>query len=102
MLADYHVAMKLEKTNANRFRGEVRSEWPPITIYMPDGTPAPYMLTTEEAIRFLRLDCLRFPRAALSIRQRRGLRGVQMGKRVCFRLDDVLAFLDLEQKRNAR
>lgn len=26
------------------------------TCFMPDGSPAPYVLTAEEAIKFLRLD----------------------------------------------
>jgi hypothetical protein len=25
-------------------------------VYMPDGTPAPYVMTAEEAVKFLRLD----------------------------------------------
>jgi hypothetical protein len=27
-----------------------------VPVYMPDGTPAPYVMTAEEAVKFLRLD----------------------------------------------
>jgi hypothetical protein len=26
------------------------------TVYMPDGTPAPYVMTADDAVKFLRLD----------------------------------------------
>ena len=66
-------------------------------VYFPDGTPAPYLMTTGELIRFLRLDCVdvRFPEASIRRYRDQGhLRGVQVSKQVLFALPDVLEFID--------
>lgn len=65
-----------------------------LIVFMPDRQPAPFFLTKDEAIQLLRLDesGARFTSDSFDrIRERYGLRGVQLGKTVRFRLPDVLA-----------
>lgn len=76
---------------------------PLIIIQHPDGTtqPAPFLMRQDELIAFLRLyDCnIKFPEKTIQRYRRMGLRTVRVGKRVWFRLDDVLRFLDEQQER---
>ena len=69
---------------------------------MPDGRPAPYLMTLDELIEFLRIES-RFPGQTVRYyREKYGLKAIQIGKYVRFRLTDVLHFLDKEQERNPR
>lgn len=72
---------------------------------MPDGTPAPYLLTQDEAIRFLRLDeCgVRFPAESFrNLRNKYHLQAVQVGKGVRFPLPELLNVLERMQQENPR
>ena len=65
--------------------------------FMPDGTPAPSVLTAEEVVVFLRLNCtgIKDPLASLRYYRERGLlRGVKIGLKLRYRLADLLEFLD--------
>ena len=62
--------------------------------HMPDGTPAPYLMTLEELCEFLRIERVRYPREAVERLRHRGLSAIQVGKRVLYRVDDVVDFLD--------
>ena len=73
----------------------------PTVPYMPDGRPVPLFLTLEELILLLRIR-VRFPEKTIERMRHRGLKGVQVSKRVLFRLDNVLEFMDMEQERNPR
>ncbi len=75
------------------------------TPCMPTGVPAPYLMTADELLRFLRVDeqDLRFPEKFVeNARKKYGLRAVQVGRCVYFKLDDVLKYLELQQERNPR
>jgi len=75
---------------------------PAIQPYMPDGRPAPHVLTADEAAEFLRLDGGNPAETLRYYRETAGLRAVQLGRRVRFRLTDLLRFLDDQQARNPR
>ena len=65
--------------------------------FMPDGKPAPSVLTAEEAADFLRLNRtgIRDPLMSLRYYRERGLlRGVKIGLKLRYRLTDLLEFLD--------
>ena len=64
-------------------------------------TPAPFLLSRDEVIRFLRLNDsrTRFPAKAIQRYRGMGLRTVRVGRCVWYRLDDVLRFLDAQQTR---
>ena len=75
------------------------------TAYMPNGSPAPYVLTAEEAVRFLRLDTngTKFPEASLDHYQREGLlHPITIGKCRKYPLSELLRFIDRlsQQKEN--
>lgn len=62
--------------------------------FLPEGRPAPAVMTAEEAAAFLRLDdngkaerCLKYWRDTGQ------LRGVRLGRRVRYRLEDIQTFL---------
>jgi hypothetical protein len=63
--------------------------------------PAPFLMSRDEAIRFLRLNDSRtkFPASAIQRYRKMGLQTVRIGRCVWFRLDDVLRFLDDQQAR---
>ena len=76
---------------------------------MPDGNggfqPVPELLTTEEAIRFLRLDTIKTknPQAALRrYRRMRYLHGVQVGKKVLYQIGELLKFVEKLKQQNPR
>jgi hypothetical protein len=60
--------------------------------FMPDGRPAPAVLTGEEAAAFLRLDG-NGQRALKYWRDMGELVGVRLGRRIRYRLEDLKAFL---------
>lgn len=67
-----------------------------IIHHMPDGTPAPSILTCEEVLAFLRLDEIKVkkPRTTLDYYRQRGLKAKRIGRAVRFRLEDVLEFVE--------
>ncbi len=81
---------------ASRYRGMP-------TIYIADDppTPAPFLMSQDEVIRFFRLhqSKTKFPAKTIQRYRRMGLKTVRIGRRVWFRLDDVLRFLDQQQNR---
>ena len=76
-----------------------------ITIYFPDGRPAPPVLTEAEVISLLRLDEVNVDDKAGILRRYREagrLRGVQISKRIFYRLESVLQFLENQEEAVAR
>ncbi len=73
-------------------------------IYMPDGTPAPYIMTAEEAIRFLRIDTngTKHPEATLQHYQKEGLLcPITIGKCRKYPLPELVRFInELSQLKN--
>lgn len=76
---------------------------PVVVIREPDGTtrPAPFLMRQDEVAAFFRLHetNTKFPEKTIQRYRRMGLRTVRVGRRVWFRLDDVLRFLDEQQER---
>ena len=74
------------------------------TAYMPDGTPAPYVMTAEEAIRFLRIDTngTKHPEATLQHYINEGLLyPITIGKCRKYPLPELLRFInELSQLKN--
>jgi len=68
---------------------------------MPDGRPAPWLMTMYELIDFLRIKT-RHPRDTVAQMRKRGLKAVQVSRNVYFQVSDVLEFLRAEQERNPR
>ena len=67
------------------------------SAYMPDGRPAPTVMTPGEAIACLRLDQTGIKDPLLSLRYYREkglLKGVKIGLKLRYRLTDLLDFLD--------
>lgn len=64
-----------------------------LTHFMPSGKPAPAVLTAEEAVEFLRLDGKNPLRTLKYWRDEGELVGFRLGKRVRYRLEDVLSFV---------
>jgi len=52
--------------------------------FMPDGRPAPFLMTPDELVEFLRLDHLKFPLAVVNRMRKRArpLHAVQVGRKV--------------------
>jgi len=68
---------------------------------MPDGTPAPDLLTEEEAIRFLRLDDvnIKHPETSLEYYRLKGLlRATRVGKKLRYLKSELLSFLEEQTK----
>ena len=70
------------------------------TVFMPDGRPAPPVLTQNEVIQLLRLDTLkvRFPEQTLRRYRDQGLKAIQLSKGVFFRLESVLRWLEQQEE----
>jgi hypothetical protein len=83
--------------------GQHRYDGPPVAFARwADGTttPAPFLLSVAELTAFLRRgESVRFPSKTIARYRSMGLRAVRVGRRVWFRLDDVLRFLDAQQAR---
>ncbi len=65
-------------------------------VYMPNGTPAPEVMTAQETCRFLRLDeaNLKNPATTLQYYRDKGiLRGTKIGKTIRYTKEDLLDFL---------
>jgi len=61
--------------------------------YLPNGQPAPVVLTAEETIELLRLDGNNPGRTLKYWRDEGQLQGVRLGRKVRYRLVDVQEFL---------
>lgn len=70
----------------------------PYPVYLPNGKPAPLVLTEDDLIALLRLDAQsggpKNPKYTLEYYRERGLRAVYIGKRLRYYLPDVIEFLD--------
>ena len=65
--------------------------------YFADGSVVPYLLTEQEAIRFLRLDTdtVKNPDRTLKYYREKGqLRGTRIGSSYCYTKKELLAFID--------
>ncbi len=80
----------------DRYRG-----MPAVFIAGDPPRPAPFLMNRDEMAAFFRLQDSRtkFPEKTLQRYRRMGLKTVRVGRRVFFRLDDVLRFLDQQQDR---
>jgi hypothetical protein len=69
-------------------------------VFMPDGRPAPYILTDRDLIKFLRLDEQKTDPANTlqNYRDRGQLRGTYIGKHLRYTLPQVIEFLDQKNK----
>jgi hypothetical protein len=76
---------------------------PVVVIHYPDGStrPAPFLMRQDEVAALFRLhdSKTKFPEKTIQRYRRMCLRTVRVGRRVWFRLDDVLRFLDDQQDR---
>jgi len=63
--------------------------------------PCPFLMSVDDVMAFFRLSesRTRFPRKTIERYRKMGLRSVRVGRRVWYRLDDVLRFLDEQQER---
>jgi len=71
------------------------------TVFMPDGRPAPVLLTESELIQFLRLDMIEVAFPGQTIRRYRDaglLRAVQISKQVLYPLWSVIEFIERQQE----
>lgn len=79
---------------------------PVVFITNADGTarPAPFLMSRDDLTDMLRLNDskTKFPSKTIQRCRKLGLRSTRIGRRVWFRLDDVLRFLDQQQDRLAR
>ena len=62
-------------------------------IFLPDGRPAPAVLTADETIELLRLDAQTGLRTLKYYRDEGLLTGVRIGRKVRYPLSEVLRFL---------
>ena len=69
--------------------------------HMPDGQPAPAVMTPEDAAAFLRLKA-KDVRSALRTLRGKGLRTVMFGGEVRYPLSEVMAFVEREVETNPR
>ena len=71
------------------------------TVFMPNGRPAPVLMTSEEVCELLRLPLKRGQDATKRLeyyRNKGTLRGVSMGMAVRFTLVEVLRFIDNQKE----
>lgn len=74
----------------------------PGTIYFPDGSPVPELLTEQETIYFLRLDVdgPMYPEKTLQHYRQEGLlRPTQVGKKLRYLKSELLKFLEEQTER---
>ncbi len=95
---DHHADAGEAADRPDRYHG-----LPVVVIHYADGTtqPAPFLMRADEVAAFFRLheSKTKFPEKTIQRYRRIGLRTVRVGRRVWFRLDDVLRFLDDQQDR---
>ena len=66
------------------------------TVYFPDSTPAPEVLTAEEAIKFLRLDTTGAKNPDVTLRYYReqgSLKATRIGRKLFYTKQALLQFL---------
>ena len=68
---------------------------------MPDGQPAPFVLTAEDAARFLRIKA-KDVKSSLRTLRKKGLRSILVGGQIRFPLPEVVAFVEREVEENPR
>ena len=71
-------------------------------VYMPNGIPAPEVMTAQEACIFLRLDQadLKNPATTLQYYRDKGeLKGIRIGKSIRYTKEDLLTFLRNQSKK---
>ncbi len=87
---------ELTRRQCDRYRG-----MPVVFIAGDPPCPAPFLMNRDEMAAFFRLQDSRtkFPAKTLQRYRKMGLKTVREGRRVWFRLDDVLRFLDRQQDR---
>jgi hypothetical protein len=66
----------------------------PTISYLPDGRPAPAVMTTAEVIEFLRLDSDKGSRTLKYYRDEGELTGIRLGRSVKYPLSEVMRFLN--------
>ncbi len=90
---NYDIEKISKPLNGHEFQGSEK------TFFMPDGRPAPAVMTSDEVAAFLRLsgDGLRTLKYWADTGQ---LRGIILGKRRRYLLSEVLKFLALKQTKN--
>ena len=71
-----------------------------LIAYLPDGRPAPVVLTAEETAELLRLDNGDPLRTLKFFRDEGLLKGFRLGRKVRYRLIDVLTFLEQKSERS--
>lgn len=64
-----------------------------VITFLPDGSPAPAVLTASEVIKLLRLEGDNPERTLKYYRDEGMLKGLRLGKKVRYRLIDVESFL---------
>lgn len=64
-----------------------------VVTFLPDGRPAPGVLTADEVVSLLRLEGPHPERTLKFYRDEGALVGVRLGKKVRYPLDEVLRFL---------
>lgn len=77
----------------------------PSISYMPDGKPAPDLLTEPEAIVWLRLDTIAISNPSATLRRYRDggtLRAVQISKKVLYPLTELRRFVELKTAEGLR
>jgi hypothetical protein len=68
-----------------------------LTAYMPDGTPAPYVMTAADAVKFLRLDTngTQHPEMTLQYYRQQGLlRATRVGKTIRYLKSELIQLLN--------
>lgn len=75
-----------------------------LQAFMPDGTPAPYVLTPEQAVKFLQLDGqVKNPENSLKYyREEHLLKATYIGRRCLYSLKELCDFVDRQTKENRR
>ena len=76
---------------------------PPMTLtpHMPDGEPAPYLLTAKDAATFLRIKA-KDSQDALRTLRKKGLKAVMLSGRIVFPLAELMRFIDRQIKDDPR
>lgn len=72
-----------------------------LTPYMPDGKPAPYVMTATDAATFLRIKA-KDSQDALRTLRKKGLKAVMLSGRIVFPLAEVVTFVERELETNPR
>ena len=69
--------------------------------YMPDGQPAPYMMTATDAATFLRIKA-NDAQDALRTLRKKGLKAIMLSGRIVFPLAELMQFIDRQLKDDPR